>query len=495
MLERATTPHAPGFVLQHMPGRVRSGVRYATRALGGRLRAETVLVLALVLALDSADRASLGALTPSIKASFHISNTDIGVLASAFSIVGGLATVPVGVLTDRVHRVRLLAGSILIWSIAMVATGLSVTFLMLFVARLFLGVVTATGGPTIASLTGDLYHPNERGRILSWIRSGELIGAGVGFVLAGGAAALFGWRGVFIVLALIGLLIARGAYKLPEPERGSQGGAATADAPVEEAQRGDIAGQLVHEEHIPPEQENIVRGDDKAQRSLWWAVKYVLRVRTNVIVIVASSVGDFFFAGLQLFAVEFAVHQYGIGKYTATALIPVVGIGALVGMLTAGRLTDRLLARRNLTARISVSAWSFVVGSIVLVPGFLSHSMFISLPLFVVGGACLAAPNPPLDAARLDVIDPELWGRAEGVRTLFRIAAQAISPLVFGVLSDTLAGGRADGLQLAFLLMTPTLLLNGVILFFALRTYPRDVASAQASAELTAKRRVRDVTA
>ncbi len=494
MLERAAPERAPGFVLQHMPGRVRRGVRYATRVLGGRLRAETVLVLALVLALDSADRASLGALAPSIKSAFHISNTDIGILASAFSVVGGVATVPVGVLTDRVHRVRLLAGSIMIWSIAMVATGLSVTFLMLFVARLFLGVVTATGGPTIASLTGDLYRPNERGRILSWIRSGELIGAGVGFLLAGGAAALFGWRGVFIVLAVIGLLIARGAYRLPEPERGAQGAAAAADEPAEEGQRGDITGQLVHEEHIEPDEQNVVAGDDKAQRSLWWAIKYVLRVRTNVIVILASSVGDFFFSGLQLFAVEFAVHQYGIGKYSATALVPVVGIGALAGMLASGRVTDRLLADRRLTARIFVSAWSFIIGAIVLVPGFLSHSLLVAMPLFVIGGACLAAPNPPLDAARLDVIDPELWGRAEGVRTLFRIAAQAISPLVFGVLSDTLAGGRADGLQLAFLLMTPTLLANGCILFFALRTYPRDVASAQASAELTRKRRERSRT-
>jgi MFS family permease len=472
---------------RRLPAPLRKRVRRATRTMGGVATAETVVLLALVLALDSADRASLGALAPGIRSSFHISNTQLGLLASAFSIVGGLATVPVGALTDRVNRVRLLTASIVVWSVAMVASGLAVTFFMLFAARLLLGAVTATGGPTVASLTGDLYPPSERGRILSWIRSGELVGAGFGFLLAGAVAVVFDWRGVFVILAVLGLLIARGATRLPEPARGAQGGAGTARSPGDEARRGDITGRLVHESGVAVDETTIVR-DDPSQRSLWWAARYVLRVRTNVIVIVASSIGDFFFAGLQLFAVEFVIHQYGIGKYTATVLIPVVGVGALTGMLVSGRITDRLLERGYLNARIAVSAWSFVLGAALLVPAFLSRSLYLALPLFVLGGACLAAPNPPMDAARLDVIDPRLWGRAEGVRTLFRILAQALAPITFGLLADALGGGRDQGLQLAFLLMTPTLVANGLVLLLALRTYPRDVASAQASGDLVASR-------
>jgi sugar phosphate permease len=458
---------------------------FVRRRLGGRRAAAAVLVLAIVLALDSADRSSLGALAPSIRAHFDVSNTDIGVLAAAFSIVGGLSTVPIGALTDRVNRVHLLALSVVTWSVAMVVTGFAVTFLMLFAARLVLGVVTATGGPTVSSLTGDLYAPGERGRMLGWIRGGELIGAGVGFLLAGAAAALFGWRGVFFVLAAIGFAVAVSAWRLHEPARGYQGGAGRSSTPGDEAARGDTVGELVHEAGVEPAFDTVL-GDEADTMSLREVMRYVLRVRTNVIVIIASAIGDFFFAGLQLFAVEFVVHRYGIGKYQATVLVPIVGIGALVGILLGGHLTDGLLRRGHLTARITVSALAFIVGAVVLTPAFLSRSLAVALPLFVLGAVCLAVPNPPLDAARLDVIDPRLWGRAEGVRTLFRIGAQAIAPLTFGLLADELSTATGGGLDLAFLVMLPMLVLSGAVLLVAQRTYSRDVASAQLSGEQAA---------
>jgi hypothetical protein len=103
----------------------------------------------------------------------------------------------------------------------------------------------------------------------------------------------------------------------------------------------------------------------------------------------------------------------------------------------------------------------------------------------------LSAPNPPLDAARLDIMPAQLWGRAEGVRTFIRQSAQAGAPLLFGVLADVLGGGggafgsggrisaaSASGLRWAFLIMLAPLALNGVALFVARRSYPADVATA-----------------
>src|SRR5262249_48137453 len=78
-----------------------------------------VFALACVLALDAADRTALGALAPALKSEFHIGNGKIGLLASAFSIVGGLATVPMGILTDRTRRITLIVVSVLIWTAAM----------------------------------------------------------------------------------------------------------------------------------------------------------------------------------------------------------------------------------------------------------------------------------------------------------------------------------------------------------------------------------------
>ena len=144
-----------------------------------------VFALACVLALDAADRTALGALAPALKVQFSIGNGEIGLLASAFSIVGGLATIPMGVLTDRTRRITLLVVSIAIWSVAMGVAAAATTFAILFVARIALGVVTAAGGPPVTSMVGDLFSADVRGRVLGWVKSGEVVGAGAGFLVAG----------------------------------------------------------------------------------------------------------------------------------------------------------------------------------------------------------------------------------------------------------------------------------------------------------------------
>jgi hypothetical protein len=110
----------------------------------------------------------------------------------------------------------------------------------------------------------------------------------------------------------------------------------------------------------------------------------------------------------------------------------------------------------------------------------------IALPALTIGAAGMAAPNPPLDAVRLDVIVPQLWGRAQSVRTLARTIAEAAGPIGLGALADHLGGGGVRGVQLTLLLLLPALAANGVLLVFATRTYPRDVA-----AELVSARRQR----
>jgi len=454
--------------------------------LGTGERRTTLILLALVLAIDSADHSALGALAPSIKATFHVSNAQIGLLASAFSVVGGLATLPVGVLTDRTRRMTLLAVSIFVWSAAMVFSGVAVSFTMLFLSRLGLGIVTATGGPTVASLVGDLSPASERGRVLSWLHTGEMLGAGAGFLIAGVVAFVLSWRGVFLLLAVIGLLLARRMMRTPEPARHRPSDRDAEDveatpgprdpSPQHAASRAHLA-RLLRESGTEPDPRLVVRGD-ASRRSLRWAARYVLRVRTDVIVIIAASIGDLFFSGLQLFAVVFVVHRFGLSQATAPLLIPVVGIGALGGLQAGGAIGDRLLAHGIISARVIVGACSYIASALVLVPGLLLHSLLAAAPFYIVGAVCLAAPIPVLDAVRLDVVNPALWGRAEGIRTLARIGAEALAPVTFGVLADSLAGGGNAGLQLAFLIMLVPLLANGLILLLATRTYPRDVASA-----------------
>jgi hypothetical protein len=101
----------------------------------------------------------------------------------------------------------------------------------------------------------------------------------------------------------------------------------------------------------------------------------------------------------------------------ATALTVVIGGGAVAGVYTGGRVADRLLRRGHIRARVLVPAVCLLALTPVLAPAIATTALAVALPLLLVGGFLLGAVNPPLDAARLDIIHPQLWGRAEGVRT------------------------------------------------------------------------------
>ncbi|URM96986.1 MFS transporter [Actinomadura madurae] len=438
---------------------------------GGGRRARVIVLLACVLALSAADTGVIGAIVQELRHSLHIGNTQVGILTAAPAAIGAVATVPVGQLTDRVPRVPLLAGSVLLWSLAMVVGGLAESYGWLLASRVALGAVTATAGPTVASLIGDLFPPEERAAMYGRILAGELVGVGFGLLAGGNIAAFVSWRVAFWFVAVLGLVLAVLLWRmLPEPRRGAQ----------QTAGRGEeLAQRQVHEAGVEPNPEAVLDADPAAM-SLPDAARHVLRIRTNVIIIVASAIGYFFFAGLRTFAMVFVQERYGVGRSELSEFIPVIGLAALAGVLAGGRLADRLVRRGVLAARVNVPGVAFAASALLFLPGLLTTEALVALPLFTLAAAALAAANPPLDAIRLDVVHYRLWGRAEAIRTIVRMAAEAAAPVLFGWLSGQLDSGRgsADGLDQVFLLALVPLLVNGLLLLRARHTYPRDVASA-----------------
>ncbi len=363
-------------------------------------------------------------------------------------------------------------------------------FTELLWTRLFLGAVTASAGPMVASLVGDWFGSWERGRIYGVILAGEYVGAGVGFAITGNVAAL-SWRAAFVILALPAFVLAYVVLRLREPERGGKGVLASdkgAPPPEvlaqahENAQTTD-AQRLARERGLVPDPALVVDPGTAQRMNLWRATRYVLRVRTNVILIAASVCGYYFLAGLQTFGLEFAKGQYGIDQALASTLLLVIGLGSLAGVLTGGWLGDVLLKRGLLNARIWTPAVAAAATAILFIPALLTGSAVTAVPYLVAAAFFLGAQNPPLDAARLDIMPPLLWGRAEAVRTMLRSLAMALAPLLFGAVSDHIFGGGSSGLQWTFIIMLLPLGASSWLLFKARRTYPQDVATAAAVAD------------
>ena len=170
------------------------------------------------------------------------------------------------------------------------------------------------------------------------------------------------------------------------------------------------------------------------------SVKYILRVPTNWLMIISSSLGYFYFAGLSTFALLFVRGHYGASQAEAELVLGLLVAGAMVGTLVSGRVTDALLRRGVREVRVWVPALCYLGAAALLIPGVLSKHLTPAVWFDVAGASLLSAANPPLDAARLDIMPAGLWGRAESTRTVLRSLAQALAPLVFGGLSQLIAG-------------------------------------------------------
>lgn len=444
-------------------------------------RLRVVTLLACVLALDSANTATVGAIAVPLRTALGINDTQIGLLLAASTGIGALTTLPAGLLIDKVtSRTRLLRWAIMLWSVAMAISATANSFEFLLLSRLALGAVVAISTPAVASLLGDFVPAGERARAYGFVLTGELLGVAIGYLASGSLAELLSWRAAFVFLAIASLALAAVlTIGLPEPQRGGQD---LPDRPDRDPTGPADLATLVAAAGIRPDPAQILTVDP-ANQSLWWAIRHVLSVRSNRALIIASALGYCYLAGVQTFGVEYLRDRFALSQTAGTSMLVGVGLGSVLGVLAAGFAADRLIRGGVLTGRVLTSGVAFLVAAALFAPGMLSARFDLAIPLFILGAAGLGAINPPLDAARLDTMPPRLRGRADGVRTVFRLALSAVGPVIFGYLATRFSGIASPATALAdtFIVMLIPVVAAGVLtLTRARRRYLRDIATAAA---------------
>lgn len=193
-------------------------------------------VLLAAYALSFVDRQILSLLVEDLRTDLKISDAQIGLLQGpAFGVFYAVMGLPFGWLADRVHRIRLIAAGLLLWTLMTLLGGLSESFGMLLVTRMGVGVGEAALVPAAVSLLADRFAPDRRALPLAIFTAGVSVGAGLALVLGGALVAfanggaqswsLFAgreaWQIVLILAGLLGIPLAAIVLALPEPERRS----------------------------------------------------------------------------------------------------------------------------------------------------------------------------------------------------------------------------------------------------------------------------------
>ncbi len=161
-----------------------------------------------------------GALTR-IEDGLGIDHAQAGGLQTAFIVVYTAAAPLGGYIGDRYPRRFVLAGSIFLWSLATLGSGLAWSFASLLFARGLVGVGEAGYGIVSPGLIADFYPPSRRTRALSIFYVAIPVGSALGYVLGGWLANAFSWQTAFFVGAVPGMIAAVLALRVREPHRGA----------------------------------------------------------------------------------------------------------------------------------------------------------------------------------------------------------------------------------------------------------------------------------
>jgi MFS family permease len=179
-------------------------------------------ILTFVYVFNFIDRQILVILQESIKSDLGLSDTQLGLLSGiSFAVFYVTCGIPIARWADKSNRRNIVALAIGTWSFMTAISGAAQNFLQLLAARIGVGVGEAGGSPPAHSMISDMFPAAERATALSIYSMGINFGILIGFVLGGYVNDLLGWRWVFVVVGLPGILMALVVrFTLKEPPRG-----------------------------------------------------------------------------------------------------------------------------------------------------------------------------------------------------------------------------------------------------------------------------------
>jgi MFS family permease len=361
--------------------------------LGWMLDAMDVMLYSLVLAHLMRDL-GMG------KAEGGLLNS-LTLLASA---IGGLAF---GFLADRVGRTRALMASILVYSVASGACGLSQTVVQLAICRFILGLGMGGEWTTGAALIAETWPPEHRAKALGLMQStwaiGEMVAAGVvALVLPS-----LGWRAVFFVGVLPALIVFWIRRDVPESEIWRRQKAAPSGA---------TGGGL---------------------RILW---RKDLR-RNGLVATAMNACGMFGYWGLftwipAYLSLPVAEGGRGLGLMTTTTWLIVMGMGKWLGYALFGFFADAVGRRRSYVTYLFVAAALVPLYGITRAPGWL----LVLGPLVAFFGTGFFSG---FSAIASELFPTEVRATAMGLSYNVGRGFSAAAPAVVGLLATRFGFGAA----------------------------------------------------
>ncbi|MET0126286.1 MAG: MFS transporter [Pseudomonas caspiana] len=397
-----------------------------------------------------------------IRMEWHLSDFQLGIIGTAFTLVYAIAGLPLGRMADNGSRKKIMGWGLAVWSGLTAVNGLAGSFWTFLLVRMGVGIGEASYAPAANSLIGDLFPAHRRARAMGIFMLGLPLGLLLAFFTIGAMVTAFdSWRAPFFIAAVPGLVLAVFMFFIREPKRGAA--------------------------------ESVRMSEEKIDKP----IRRVLSVPTFGWLVLAGLTFNFATYACNSFMVPMLQRYFLLPLHdAAVATGVIVGVTGLVGLTLGGWVADKL-HQRFANGRLLFAAGSMLIAT--LATGYALHAGRIEIGVFVgvFSLGWLFAYNfyTCVYTAIQDVVEPRL--RATAMALFFAglyLLGGGLGPVVVGLLSDHFAHSamaaagaeqmseayKAVGLHDAMYLIPVALFMTLVFLYLASRCFSRDAARMKA---------------
>ena len=423
-----------------------------------------LLLLFLANLFNFYDRLIPSVVSEPIRKEWNLSDTQLGLVFSAFTVVYAIAGLPLGRLADTGSRKKIMGWGLLAWSVMTGATGAAWNYASFFVVRLFVGVGEASYAPAATSLIGDLFPASKRSRAIGIFMLGLPIGVVLAFFTVGAMVEAFGtWRAPFFIATVPGVILALCVFFIREPARGAAEAMKAAEHRIEKP------------------------------------IRKVLGTPTLWALVVGFSTLNMAAYAANGFMVPLVMRYFALPLQSAGVAVGVIiGVSGLIGLTAGAAIADRMHAL-NERARLLYGAASMFGAAVLtwfaLRSGTGEFTAFVVL--FALGWLLQYNFYNCAYPAIQDVVEPRL--RATAMAVFFAVSyvlGGSIGPVLTGALSDSAAQAamaaagaaqmtdqfRGIGLREALIVVPVALFVTGLAMLLATRTISKDAAAMRGEA-------------
>ncbi|SDC41565.1 MFS transporter, AAHS family, benzoate transport protein [Variovorax sp. CF079] len=329
----------------------------------------------LILIIDGYDLAVVGAALPSIMKDMGVDATSAGVMAGSALFGTMLGAIFLGTLADRIGRPRMIAVCVALFSLFTALAGLTRDPVSFSVTRFIAGLGIGGVLPIVTAQMGEFAPLNLRTRLVTMVFAGYSVGGILVALTAKQLIESHGWQWVFYVAGLPVLLIPFILMTMPESlsfliKKGDQ------------RQLGIIAAKIAPDQRSTSGAVFVGSSADKLRGAPVRSLFESGRGLSTVMIWMAFMTGLFMVYALNSWLTKLmAMAGYSLGS--ALNFVIVFNVGAIVGAIGGGMLSDKFNIKHVLIAFYAVGAVSLMALA------YTKSTELLFLAVFVVGASTL----------------------------------------------------------------------------------------------------------